>query len=106
LTTAKTGRRPKTASQDRRRATIGRRHESQVRVFGDSSTHVTSSPENPARFTRVAGRDRDGCLAVDQGPPAASGEPIMTLGHRSGKGLSPRVYARIAGALYLITIVL
>ena len=30
----------------------------------------------------------------------------MTVGHRSGEGVSPRLYARIAGALYLITIVL
>jgi len=30
----------------------------------------------------------------------------MTVGRRSGEGASPRLYARIAGALYLITIVL
>ena len=30
----------------------------------------------------------------------------MTAGPRSGEGPSPRLYARIAGALYLITIVL
>jgi hypothetical protein len=30
----------------------------------------------------------------------------MTLGHKVGERLSPRVYARIAGAIYLITIVL
>jgi len=65
----------KTASQDRRRATIGRRHESEVggqqgengtprstrsSQRRSSETHVTSSPKNPGRFTREIPRHRHG----------------------------------------------
>src|SRR5207248_407656 len=39
-------------------------------------------------------------------PPNQFGETVMTVVPSNATGLSPRLYARIAGALYLITIVL